>query len=70
MMSIAVKKCLRMDTRCLAAWLDSIRLRNVLDSASCVGCVEPDVTPFEESTGDGDDEPDVHMSSRGIHFHA
>ena len=52
MMLIALKKCLRIDT---GAWLDSIRLRNVLDGVTgAAGCVELGMTPFEENTGDGD----------------
>ena len=43
----------------MPGWLDIFRLRNVFDGVSGVDCVEPDVTPFEENTGELDDEPGV-----------
>mgnify|MGYP005993445893 CR=1 FL=1 len=38
----------------------------MVDTASGVGCVEPGVTPFEESSGDGDDEPDIDHTPREL----
>ena len=53
----------------MPGWLDIFRLRNVFDGASGVDCVELGVTPFEENTGDGDDEPDVdHTHGPGEQF--
>jgi hypothetical protein len=50
-------------------WLDLIRLRNVFGGVSGVDCIELGVTPFEEDTGDGDDEPDVdHTHGPGEQF--
>ena len=56
MILVAAKMCLRM---VLGTWLDVIYLRNVFDSVRGVGCVEQPVTPFERTTGDGDDECEV-----------